>query len=184
MEKRGCLYVGCDDSNHAGDSKGEIIVAVFSFDREDSIVSDFSKDRDEERLNDWLISSGKDFRFSLLTAEVYRHSGQNLVPIVPILVDDYLSKTPFHVSNLNIYLDGMLKSDARDSLREYFSGRHGIENVVVDNFTKKTKRLKNRTEKALHCPPLVYYADVLANFLYRKKTFEELSTHEKLVSIR
>ena len=39
------LYVGLDDSNHAGTSKGEIIVAVFSPIHEDSLVKGWGNGR-------------------------------------------------------------------------------------------------------------------------------------------
>ncbi|MEK6741922.1 MAG: hypothetical protein AABX91_01645 [Nanoarchaeota archaeon] len=184
MEKRECLYVGADDSNHAGDTKGEIIVATFSFDRNDSLVRNFPNTRDLKAVAEWLKLPERDYLFSLLTSDSYRHSGQNLIEVIPYLVDFYLDKNSVQVGNLNVYLDGRLDGGARDHIKKHFMEKHGIENVVVDNFIKKTKNTKGRIEKHPHCPTLVYNADVIANSLYRQNTAEQLFTHGKFIPLK
>src|SRR3989344_9655229 len=167
MEKEDCLYVGGDDSNHAGTSKGEIIVATFSSNQQDSVVRDFKNVRDRLGLEDWISRDDIDYRFTLLTSERFRHSSQNLVFAIPSLIRAYLDQTSQSFRNLKVYLDGPMSQGVRDYIRNYFVGKYGIENVVVDNFIKKHQKnfvgKKRRVEKHQRCPPLVYYADVLAN---------------------
>lgn len=184
MEKREYLYVGADDSNHAGDTKGEIIVATFSFDRCDSIVRNFPNKRDLKAVAEWLKLPERDYLFSVLTSDSYRHSGQNLIEIIPYLVDFYLDQNSIQVSNLNIYLDGRLECGARNHIKRHFTEKHGIENVVVDNFIKKTKNTNGRIEKHPCCPVLIYNADVIATSLYRQNTAEQLFTHGKFVPVK
>ncbi len=159
------LIVGADDSNHAGTSKGEIIVSTFSFLPEDSIVKKFRNTRDFEDTRHWLSFPNMDYRYALLTARRYRHNSQNLVEIVPFLIKEYIAEQNFAVKNLSIFLDGRLASGNRGYLKEIFIGFAGIERVV-DNFIKKKHNLGGRIEKHPECPPVVYYADVLANYLY------------------
>lgn len=181
MVRESVLYVGADDSNHAGDTKGEIIVATFSFDREDSIVKNFPNTREKNVADKWLSLPRKNFLFSILTSEEYRHSSQNLVKIVPNLIDEYLARNSFLVDRLNIYFDGRIESNSREGLRQRFLGRHGIEQVVVDNFIKKINHGRNHIEKHPRCPSLVYYADIIAHYLYRDKTFGQLSIDKNFI---
>lgn len=181
MVQNSVLYVGADDSNHAGTTKGEIIVATFSFDHADSIVKDFPNTRDARAAGAWLTQPEHDYRFTILTAEEYRHSSQNLVKVVPRLVDEYLVQGAPSIRGLNLYFDGRLDSGARQHLKDYFTGRHGIEHVIVDGFIKKIPNGKGKQEKHPHCPPLVYFADIISHQLYQERTFEELSTDPRLV---
>ena len=178
------LGVGGDDSNHAGDSKGEIIVATFSSLNEDTIVRNFPNSRDYQKTTKWLDSPYRDFRFTMLMAEQYRHSSQNLVDILPLLINSYINESNLELRKLKIYLDGRLERGGRDVFRRHFSDKCGIENIVVDNFIKKNKNKKGHTAKRPHCPELVYHADVLANMLYSNMTFEELSQHKKFAPLR
>ncbi len=162
------LIVGADDSNHAGTSKGEIIVATFSFLTEDSIVRRFPNVRDFESTEFWLSSPNRDYRYALLTAERYRHSSQNLVEVVPLLLKEYLDERDLMVKNLKIFLDGRLAMSNRRRMREEFLKFRGIEGVVVDNFTKKKPTPTGKTEKHPQCPAVVYHADILANRLYHE----------------
>lgn len=171
MEKRGCLYVGGDDSNHAGFSQGEIIVATFSYNPADAISERISRRRDLPEVMRWLRRPGSDYRFAILTSEKYRHSGENLVIVIPDLVETFIHETQMPDS-LNISLDGELSESSRRLIKERFS-RGRIE-VVVTNFEKGRIKRPYTTR-------MIYNADVLANSLYKNNTFEELSTHKKLV---
>lgn len=175
------LVVGADDSNHAGDSKGEIIVVAFSSLKEDSIVNDFPNHRNYRKMAEWFENPHRDFRFTLLTTEKYRHSHQNLVSIVPGMIRHYLTENSLNLNHLGIYLDGRLDIGSREFMRSQFPG---IEKVVIDNFIKKGKNRKGRTAKHPRCPAAVYFADVLANHLYSNLSFQELSKHEKIYSIQ
>ena len=160
------LVVGADDSNHAGTSKGEIIVATFSFLPEDALVKRFPNVRDCEETEFWLKSPNRDYRYALLTARGYRHGNQNLIEVVPFLIKGYLNEQDFDVKNLSIFLDGRLVRGNRGKMREVLFGFRGIESVVVDNFIKKKLTSKGRIEKHPECPAVVYHADVLAHQLY------------------
>ncbi len=187
FEKRGyndILYVGGDDSNHAGNSLGEIIVATFSLLCKDGLVRDFPNVRDYSFLPDWINSEMRDYRFGILTEEKYRHSHSNLTRTIPSLITSFLDEMDFGVRILKIYLDGRLDKNGRNFLRDRFYGFRGIESVIVDNFIKKQKNNRGRISKHPHCPPVVYYADLLAHQLFSNETFRELSTHPKLVLIR
>jgi|TARA_Y100000310_G_scaffold87891_1_gene84801 hypothetical protein len=175
------LYVGLDDSNHAGCSKGEIIVSVFSSIQEDSLVKGWGNGRlTSSRLEDFFKDEERDFRFTLLTDEKYRRGSQNLPQIAPYLIKSYLEEENIEVDTLKIYLDGVLKSHERKKLKEQFLD---VPNLVVDNFIKKQRMKKNkRIVKGHHCPRTVYVADSLANNLY-KEPIGKLLEHEKMINI-
>ena len=160
------LIVGGDDSNHAGTAKGEIIVATFSFLQEDSIVKSFPNTRNYPETLKWLDSTSRDYRYSLLTSEKYRHSDQNLVAIVPILIRGYMEENEIYSKCLKVFLDGRLQKGSRKIITDEFLGNFGIESIVVDNFIKKNTLAKNHFEKHPRCPAVVYHADVLANHIY------------------
>jgi len=183
-KKEGFLIVGADDSNHAGDSKGEIIVFTFSRDYEDSIVKKFKNIRNHEMLKNWLNYPNHDYLFGILTAEKYRHSHSNLIEISSKLITAYLDYNEIYVKTLKINFDGIMDRGSRENLRKRFLGVRGIEKVIVNNFIKKYRTPEGKISKRPRCPAVVYYADVLANYLYSSKTFGELSTHEKLILIK
>lgn len=178
------LIVGADDSNHAGKSKAEIIVAVFSQLYEDGIVSSHKNVRNYEECSKWLKNPFRDYRFAILTSEKYKHSARNLEEITPLLVDNFLGEKTISPLILKIYLDGILSKEGKRFFREKFSKYEGIEEVAVDNFIKKNKKINGNLSKRPRCPLVVYYADILANYLFSQKTFEELSQHKKLVVIK
>jgi len=183
MQERGDeLIAGLDDSNHAGDSKGEIIVATFSRLKDDGIVRKFPNKRDYNETKKWIDSLDRDYRFTVLTAERYRHSHSNLVYVCSNLIFSYLSgkKVPNH---LKIFFDGKLpQKNERENLKDIFVNM-GVEKVILDSFIKKNKNKKGNFSKRIHAPSVVYHADVLANTLYSTKTFEELSKDERMVHI-
>jgi len=185
MEKRGCLYVGGDDSNHAGDSKGEIDVATFSLDPTDSIVQYLSY-RSKEKLDAWLKLQNRDYRFAVLTAERYKHIGQNLGNTMPDLIEAYIRQKRLWTPYIKIYLDGDLEERTKEEMKEKLLSfwRGNPENLTIETFAKRGKKGKGGRGRKHHCPAVVYYADSLAHRLYEEKTFEELSIHEKLIVIK
>src|SRR3989344_7009952 len=118
------LYCGGDDSNHAGDNRGEVIVVVFSFSHEDSIVKSFPNRRDYDAATTWMNDPRyqRDYRFTILTAEKYRHSLENLPRVMPYLVRSFLETNPLgsEVENMELYLDGRLNRDREQELKEKF----------------------------------------------------------------
>ncbi|MEI6058807.1 MAG: hypothetical protein WCP89_03480 [archaeon] len=170
------LYVGGDDSNHAGDAPpGEFLVATFSFDKEDSLVMPFPNRRDYAKFMDWIRYPGRDYRFVVRKTEHHRHSCLNLPAVMPTLIERFIvdeknlygdSEGYEPVDQLNVYLDGYLNGSAKACLRDDLRGLRGIQRVVVDNFIKKKTRANGDVSKRPVCPRVVWMADVLANQLY------------------
>ena len=175
------LIVGGDDSNHAGDAKGEIIAATFSFLHEDSVIQSFPNNRNVQKTLAWLRNPNRDYKFSLLFSPNFRYSASNLVTTLPMLITNYMEDEDLYPKKLRIYLDGLLKKGQRAHLRNIFSGERQIESVIVDNFIKKNKNKRGRVQKRPYCPSVVYYADNIANQLYHQP-FGTLLTHRKLFS--
>jgi len=146
------LYVGLDDSNHAGDSSGEIIIATFSYQHEDSVVKPFKNSRRPSYAERWVKREGRDTRFTILTHEKVRHSSYNLPIVAPFLIFDFLSTAEEIPDHLKIYLDGRLEKKHKDLLREDF--REDFPNVVIDNFIKKKKEMKGEYQNAQSAPEL------------------------------
>src|SRR3989344_8244569 len=165
MDKKRTLIVGADDSNHAGTSKGEIIVATFSFLLEDSVVKPFPNNRDYQRCLNWLKSKERDYLFSILASEKYRHSSSNLVSATPELVKAFMESRNIEDYDLKIYLDGILSKEGKNTLRNSLLGFRGIERIVIDNFIKKNINRDGFSKKP-YCPAVVYHADILAHTLY------------------
>ena len=183
MEKIEVLVVGGDDSNHAASSpKYELNVATFSTLYEDSIVETFHNTRDYDLARRWIEKQERDFRFAILTKEKYAHSSTNLVLVIPKIIHLYLNELDLSPENLKVYLDGRIGRGNRDYIRNYFLGKRGIQRVTVDNFIKKNPGPHGETIKRPHCPPVVYYADVLASMLLGLSG-QELFTHKKAVLI-
>lgn len=174
------LLVGGDDSNHAGDSKGEIIVATFSQIYDDRTIEKFLNRRDIDKTFKWINSDQRDYLFTVLSEERYRHSSANLVEIIPFLTKEYFMQKSILPKTLEISLDGALNRDGKQKIRDEFPY---IEKVIVDNFTKKRRTRSGNICKYPRCPSVVYYADVLANFLYRNRSLDELISDEKFVDI-
>lgn len=175
MEKRGCLYVGGDDSNHAGRTTAEIIVATFSYNPSDAIKKRIPRPRRIREIRRWLKRQGNDYRFSILAADKYRRSGDNLAVAIPDMIQAFIFESNMIPASLNISLDGYLSELSRRNIKEMFSIM-GLE-TIVRIFPKGRIRRPYSTR-------MIYNADVLANFLYRNNTFEELSKNEKLYFIK
>ncbi len=176
------IIFGADDSNHAGTAKGEINVVVSSFLKADGIVAHFPNRRNFELTKTWLENSQRDYLFAILVGESYRHSPANLVYSAPRLIEKFLEENDIYAGKLKIFLDGFLKKEGKDEVREFLIGKRGVEQVVVDNFTKKTKFYNGRIAKHIMSPAVLYHADVISNMLYSTITTEELLAHEKLRS--
>ena len=178
------LLVGADDSNHAGLNKqGEINTIVISFLKEDGIIQDFPNRRDFEGAKKWLKNFERDYRFTFLFDESYRHSPFNLMYSFPRIIDKFLEENNLDVKTIKIFLDGQLKKTGKEEIRNFFSGKKGIENVVVDNFIKKNIGENGRKVKHITGPSVLYYADVISHMMYHMPTGESL-IHEKLRLIK
>ncbi|MEM4605415.1 MAG: hypothetical protein QW103_00025 [Candidatus Pacearchaeota archaeon] len=176
--ERDILWCGADDSNHAGSVKGEFIVVTFSILKEDSIVKEFPNHRERYETNLWLQNLNRDYRFTLLTNEEYRHKGDNVAKISPFMVVYYLREKKERYKQINLYLDGWLKADTKRLIREIIL-KEGIEKVVVDNFTKKGVK---KFQKRHNCPELVYRADNISHILFEENwKLEELIKNKNFI---
>lgn len=177
------LYVGADDSNHAGDSRGEIILTTFSWIHEDSLVRGFKNRGNYREASQWLKCDGRDYRFTVCTSEEFRYSNQNLSIVAPYLIEDFLKTNKREFDKLCIYLDGRLSGVNKRELRESLADLCNSGNIVVDNFIKK-QRVGGKIRRGYHCPKSVWVADILANNLCREGgSVEEMRTHEKMVDL-
>lgn len=185
LEEENILYLGFDESNHAGPNrKGEIVVCTYSSDHEDSLVKNWPNRRDSDLVSKWLEQEGHNYRFTILTGEKYKYqsSATNLTGAAPDLVLPILTEPNSDISNINklkLYFDGGgFKREQKEFLRDHFR-RFGLE-VVIDNFVKKNKNSKGKTRKGPRCPKLVYLADILASELVQLKG-EELLSHPMFI---
>ena len=183
MVKINTLYVGGDDSNHAGTSKGEIIVSTFSILEEDSIIKKFKNKRSYSLTKSWLENQSRDYRLTALVADKYRHSNQNLAEIVPLMIEGYLVEENIFPEKLNIYLDGFLKNSSANHVKKAIKERLGIEKIIVQGFTKKNKNSEGNVEKRPNCPTLVYHADVLANY-FNTLSFLKITNSDKFMVLK
>ncbi|MEM4330419.1 MAG: hypothetical protein QW273_00210 [Candidatus Pacearchaeota archaeon] len=174
------LYCGADDSNHAGDSKGEFIVVTFSYLKEDAIPRYFKNKRDYSGTKEWLKNPLRDYRFTILLRERYRHSRNNLIDIAPLLIKEYLSKKE-RLEGISLYLDGEITNFYIEKIREIMKKMFLVNKAYVKGFSKKTL---GEFHKRYFCPELVYRADVLANELYSYNgPIKEIFSHEKLIPL-
>jgi hypothetical protein len=187
--ERGELIIGIDDSNHAGDTKGEIIVVTFSYNHDDSIVRNFPNTRDPEEVNYWLNDSinRRDYRFTILPDEQFRRRHNNLPLVTPHIIGEFYKEEQMKLGEkldlevLKVYFDGPLKKEDKNAVKNFIN--LGAERIVVDAFVKKGKSKSGRVKKHPNCPRVVYMADIIANHLYRTKTAEELFKDERMIHV-
>lgn len=170
------LYVAMDDSNHCGDRKGDIIVAPFSFDSQDVIIKQFKNRRDREVLKKWVGSSiqyglPKDYCFAILLDDTLRRLQPNIALVAPPLIDSIILNHP-RVENVELYIDGIVKSKFKDYIRDYFKPK--FPKFKVQNFIKRNH--------IHYCPKLIYIAHILAHDIY-DGSFEEIVENQKRVLI-
>jgi hypothetical protein len=184
MREIGVLYVGGDDSNHAGIwTQHELIVGTFSELHKDSIVEIFPRKRNIPLSLTWIGEMGRDYRVAQLTQNRYRHSSRNLVEILPEITCKYMEQKEIYPRSLKMYLDGRLDLMDKEYIKSFFIGKRGIEEVVVGNFSKrKRKGGRGRLITPRKVPPLVYHADGIAHSLF-KLSREELNETGKLIFV-
>lgn len=173
------LYVGFDDSNHAGTAKGEIIVATFSYLYEDNATRIYPRSRNFPQAQYWLSRPGRDMRFTLLTHDQFRHSPNNLAIVAPFLVKDVLESQFPKPSNLHLNFDGVLTKEARTLL--YHDFENHFPNVHIEYFIKR-KDKKGRVFRNITCPCLVYIADTLAHNINKNPTGQNFQDKKFIAS--
>ncbi|OIO42732.1 hypothetical protein COX97_02685 [Candidatus Pacearchaeota archaeon CG_4_10_14_0_2_um_filter_05_32_18] len=168
------LICGFDDSNHAGDGKGDIVAGVFSSYLEDSVVTRFKNRRDRELFRRWFSEhpQQKDYRFAALNDRELRKIQSNLPLVAPALISDYLLSGGVEFDIAKLYFDGRLEGWHKEFLRDTFSGR--FRKITIGSFVKK---------KHVHeCPTVIYIADILAHDIYTS-TYREVINNEKRVAV-
>jgi len=178
------LYVGGDDSNHAGKIRGEILVATFSVLEGDDEIVRLGNKRDYEGALRYMSERGRDWRFTVRAGDQYRHGSQNVPFVLPTLINHYLHGFRGDVSGVCAYVDGELKSCERGKFIETVMGlpcAESVSNVSVSGFVKKRFARGTGFSKRYECPKLVWAADSIANGLFRKCSISDLFSHRKII---
>lgn len=172
------LYVGLDDSNHAGKRKGEIITAVFSHIYEDSLKTHFPRERKIEediQSKNWIGKKRKrDFRFTILTHNISSKNSYNLFLVAPYLIQNYLEKIyPPDLDKIEIYFDGKMMKSWEEMLQEDFKK---IIPIGCFNFTGPNKT---------NVPYVLGVADRISHFLFKGEfgNLDSLLKNPKMVPI-
>lgn len=169
------LLVGLDNSNHAGERIGEVIVATFSFNLRDLKIKNYGPGRNYDRFNFWMKEKPNppDFRFGVLIAEKYRHNQQNIPIAAPELIEGFLGSLDFMPLNLSLHIDGGVNPQDRNFLKTHFQNQ--FKKVSINYYIK---------QRNVHlCPMPVYAAHILAHDLY-SSGFSELTEHPKFVVLK
>ncbi len=173
------LYVGFDDSNHAGKREGYVIAATFSFNQEDSIVKKFPKRKDSFALRGWLGDpiETRDFRFCILDNDILRFLHQVIPLTIPSLIGAYRDSFSLDdVDKIKIGIDGTLTGRQKKYIQSQLY-QLAVSDVVVENFVK--------TRGVPRCSRLVYMADTLSTELYHDLCDlpDKITTHQKRVAV-
>ena len=165
------LYVGFDDSNHAGVVEKEIIVGIFSRIPEDNLIQKFPEKRNYKKVINWMQNPNRDYRLTTLEHNSYFRNSYNLQLTAIYLVEDYLKSVENSNLPKKIYLnfDGLLKTSWKDILKNDFA-----------DFRLKMRNFKGKTKRS--CPKIVYIADVFSNYLFKSKSSEEISREKRFVT--
>lgn len=158
------LYVGFDDSNHAGKTSEEIIVAVFSNNYKDSLIKKCPKRRNFQGAGEFLNNSGRDFRFTTLEHEGAKKNF-NLPLVAPYLIKNYI-RFRDNLYKISLFFDGPFEKRweeiIEEDLREF--------NIKIKNFSGPNK---------YRCPEVLCVADTKANLLFKGVNVD----YEKYVKI-
>lgn|SRR3989338_6483728 len=172
------LYIGVDDSNHAGQNKkGEIILATFSYDSIDGKVQRQSTRRDPGKVSSWLEQPNHDYRFTILSDEDSRHRGYNVVLIAPLLIKAHLAELQHRVSRLSILCDGPIRKHHKRYIKTHFEEY----DINVEGFIKKSHH-NGKLQSSHIMPYVVAAADTWANWLYTQ-SLETLTTDSKMIAL-
>jgi len=168
------IYVGLDDSNHAGQGKkGEIILATFSTYKQDSKVQQHPNRRMYNAAQNWMEDEQRDYRFAVLALDKYRKTSQNnIFSAAPALINNFIKYHTNYFDIANIYIDGRMRGEQKTELK--YEIRTNFKEIIIDNFTKSKKIHK--------CPKVVWMAHLWAGLILTE-TSEKMLSHEKLVFV-
>ncbi|MFH0712220.1 MAG: hypothetical protein V1889_03855 [archaeon] len=182
------LYVGGDDSNHAGETKGEIIVSAFSFlDGEDGIVHPGNK-RDCSRALSYVSKEGRDWRFTIRAGDQHRRCSQNVPIILPTLISHYIhsirDSLDGEVVKVCAFADGEVQREEKtrfiDAIMDIPEFEY-LESVSILGFVKKRVTRGCGFSKSYECPRLVWVADSIASWLFRNYSIQDLFKHSNMI---
>ena len=166
------LYVGLDDSNHSTQNKrAEIIVATFSFLKEDSIKQKWPNRKRYDEANRWIDPPKRDYRFLTLEGEEFTGTRFNLCLAAPYLINDFRSEFEEQIEGIKVYLDGLQLSKHKEILREELRGE--FPKVIVDSFQKRMG--------VPDCPKVVDIADIWANTIYTDSAGKFLNNPKRVL---
>ena len=156
-KKSNCLIFGFDDSNHSGNFGEEYIVSVVSKLYEDSMPEAFKNRRNLSLVQKLMDNPDRDYVFTRLNHEFASRNKYNLPLVAPLIAENFIRglSEEEKPEKIFLYFDGPIKAWWENILENDFE-RFDIE---IDCFTGNKK---------LHCPKVVYMADVISNDLYRK----------------
>ena len=161
------LYIGLDDSNHAGKVRGEIVTAVFSVYYRDSLEYLYGRRGDICDVNKAMLRRGRHSNFTILTSPEYHKTRSNLPVAAPLLILNFLEgfRRTEELTRLEIGLDGKATEEDKEI----------ILRDLPDRFEANIKGYPKGGRKKHNCPRTVYYADAIANSLFRRPLEETLA---------
>ena len=191
------LGVGLDESNHAEKvhgnrpTKGEIIVATFSFYETDMYEECQSSRREYSKVEEWLRAPDRDWRYTVLPFKE-ASGGSNLHRVIIPLLEDYLNSLSIKVPEIRSFFDGPLRKRERTWVKKELTKIVSVEKSSAKGFVKKrylTNRKRdnggNSVVKRPQCTYLVYAADVLASQLLKEYTTpQKLFGNDKFVPLK
>jgi len=180
------LWCGCDDSNHKGQEGHEIILATFSIFNGDGAYRDFRNrkrcrpDSVVELYSDakkWMKDNVRDYRFAAIERE-RAVMDSNIPWVLPTLVRDYLESCPYDIENMALIIDGHVGGPDRKTLKAEFPE---FPDMRVSSVIKRGPKGKSSRPKTLHCPKVLWAADIWANMIYREGVRKNIESPKRVV---
>ena len=187
-----CLSIAADDSNHAGKVRGEIIVVGFSLRPGDSESIWLGNRRNYARALDFYNTLDRDWTFTVRGGDQYRHKSDNIISVLPEVLEIYREKIVEKIDEVRVHLDRKFPKrkmgELESKIGEIFFGGGGL--VSVRSYTKKVRRSVGRRRagggafsKGYLCPQMLWAADSIANGLFRYHSVRELFGHMKFIGL-
>lgn len=163
------LYYGIDESNHG--RTPEIFVSVASFNVEDVKIRHLDDKLPKIRDHKNLITRLDDRDYSFTISTENKQSSNSLSKIYSSLVLKCLEP---QIDRVELYIDGDLSVEKKRIIRRAVANTLEFDTyqVEVDSGPHYDRRVH-----------LINLADQLANFLYRNKTLEELTSDQRFVKM-
>lgn len=151
-------YCGIDESNHG--SSPEIFVAVISEYPSDTTISSRHPKRIQNPHTIFGYMRKRDWKYTIVSRKHYDVYGPH--KIIVRATELLLRELKSEFGSLEIYIDGELQRRQITEINRSFPGIHTKVSAIP-----KGKKFRRTNQ-------LIQLADSLANYLFRKKTPEEL----------